>query len=225
MKTKTVPAASLVEDFSLYPRNTVSDTHVNDLARALSAGDSLPPIVAEKGTLRIVDGVHRRRAHIKAFGDEATVEVDLRTYENEAELYLEAVRFNSAHGRKLDRHDQTRIVLRLQELQVEPSAIALALHVPEQEIRTLAIRVVYDEAGTAVPQKRGLEHLRGTVLRPEQVTAMKSVRSGEVGRLCLELTRLIEHDLVDYEDSRVVDRLMNLNRVLFSAVERIKVPA
>jgi hypothetical protein len=54
---------------------------------------------------------------------------------------------------------------------------------------------------------------------------MKSVRSGEVGRLCLELTRLIEHDLVDYEDSRVVDRLMNLNRVLFSAVERIKVPA
>jgi hypothetical protein len=225
MKTKTVPAASLVEDFSLYPRNTVSDTHVNDLARALSAGDSLPPIVAEKGTLRIVDGVHRRRAHIKAFGDEATVEVDLRTYENEAELYLEAVRFNSAHGRKLDRHDQTRIVLRLQELQVEPSAIALALHVPEQEIRTLAIRVVYDEAGTAVPQKRGLEHLRGTVLRPEQVTAMKSVRSGEVGRLCLELTRLIEHDLVDYEDSRVVDRLMSLNRVLFSAVERIKVPA
>jgi hypothetical protein len=225
MKTKTVPAASLVEDFSLYPRNTVSDTHVNDLARALSAGDSLPPIVAEKGTLRIVDGVHRRRAHIKAFGDEATVEVDLRTYENEAELYLEAVRFNSAHGRKLDRHDQTRIVLRLQELQVEPSAIALALHVPEQEIRTLAIRVVYDEAGTAVPQKRGLEHLRGTVLRPEQVTAMKSVRSAEVGRLCLELTRLIEHDLVDYEDSRVVDRLMNLNRVLFSAVERIKVPA
>jgi ParB-like chromosome segregation protein Spo0J len=225
MKTKTVPAASLVEDFSLYPRNTVSDTHVNDLARALSAGDSLPPIVAEKGTLRIVDGVHRRRAHIKAFGDEATVEVDLRTYENEAELYLEAVRFNSAHGRKLDRHDQTRIVLRLQELQVEPSAIALALHVPEQEIRTLAIRVVYDEAGTAVPQKRGLEHLRGTVLRPEQVTAMKSVRSAEVGRLCLELTRLIEHDLVDYEDSRVVDRLMSLNRVLFSAVERIKVPA
>jgi hypothetical protein len=225
MKTKTIAAASLVEDFSLYPRNTVSDTHVNDLARALSAGESLPPIVAEKGTLRIVDGVHRRRAHIKSFGDEATVEVDLRTYESEAELYLEAVRFNSAHGRKLDRHDQTRIVLRLQELQVEPSAIALALHVPEQEIRTLAIRVVYDEAGTAVPQKRGLEHLRGTVLRPEQVTAMKSVRSAEVGRLCLELTRLIEHDLVDYEDSRVVDRLMSLNRVLFSAVERIKVPA
>lgn len=225
MKTKTIPAASLVEDFSLYPRNTVSDTHVNDLARALSAGASLPPIVAEKGTLRIVDGVHRRRAHIKAFGEEAKVEVDLRAYENEAALYLEAVGFNSSHGRKLDRHDQTRIVLRLQELQVDPTVIASALHVPEQEVRVLAMRVVYDTGGAAVPQKRGLEHMRGMTLSVEQVGAMKSVRSAEVGRLCVELTRLIENELVDYADATVETRLTNLARVLEGAVKRFAVSA
>lgn len=225
MKTKKVLAASLVEDFGLYPRNVVNETHINELARAIRAGAKLPPIVAERSTNRVVDGFHRRRGWIKALGEDALVEVDFRDYENEAAFYLDAVAFNAAHGRRLDRHDQTRIVLKLQELNVESKTIAAVLHVPEQEVRTLAVRIVYDTTGAAVPQKRGLEHMRGQTLSVEQVTAMKSVRSGEVGRLCVELIRLIEHDLVDYADPNVAMRLAQLAHALDGALKRLNVAA
>jgi hypothetical protein len=217
-----VAAVSLVEDFGLYPRNEVNDTHVNELVKALASGATLPPIIAERSTKRVVDGVHRRRAHIKFYGDETHVDVDFRDYASDADLYLDAVHFNAKHGRRLDRHDQTRIVLRLQELHVDVRVIASALHVPEQEVRTLAVRIVYDDGGTPVPQKRGLEHMRGQRLSDSQIGAMKSVRSAEVGRLCIELVKLLDNELVDYSDDRIEPQLRQLAQSVALALKRIR---
>jgi hypothetical protein len=217
-----VPVATLVEDLELYPRNQVNDTHINELVKALASGAELPPIIVDRASKRIVDGVHRRRAWIKAGGDETLCPVEFRDYEDDAALYMDAVRLNAAHGRRLDRHDQTRIVLKLQELKVDDRTIASALYVPEQEIRTLAVRIVYDTGGSAVPQKRGLEHMRGRTLSDEQIDAMKSVRSAEVGRLAYEITKLLEHELVDYEDPLIDQRLRQLAHAVAGALKRIR---
>jgi hypothetical protein len=220
--TVNVPAASLIEDLSFYPRNQVDDTHVNELVKALASGSTLPPIIVEESSKRIVDGVHRHRALMKFNGDDTEVAVEYRTYSDDAALYIDAVKLNAQHGRRLDRHDQTRIVLRLQELKVDARTIASALHVPEQEVRTLAVRIVYDTGGTAVPQKRGLEHLRGQTLSDEQIAAMKSVRSAEAGRLCIELIKLLDNELIDYDDTNVRDRLQQLAHAVAGALKRIR---
>lgn len=210
MKTKTVAVATLVEDFALYPRNKVDDSHVSDLVRALQAGRTLPPIIADAKSKRIVDGFHRGRAHRKHFGEEAMVQVEFREYASDAELFLDAVELNASHGRKLDRHDQTRIVLRLRELHVPDQQIAIRLHVPEPTIQHLAIRVVLTPSGDAMPSKRGLEYLRGERMTSEQVTVVGSVRSAESGRLCLELSRLLDAGLVDLDNAVIVERLQTL---------------
>lgn len=218
-KAQPVALASLVEDFSLYPRHTVSDSHILDLVRALQSGITLPPIIAERKSKRVVDGVHRRRALLKHFGEDAVTPVELRDYENDAALFLDAVDLNSAHGRKLDRHDQTRIVLRLRELHVPDQQIALRLHVPEPTITQLAIRVVIAPSGEQLPSKRGLEHMRGTTLTDAQVSVMGSVRSAEAGRLCLELTRLLSAEMVDLRDEQIRARLIELERAIQSALQ------
>lgn len=209
--TKTLPLASLVEDFALYPRNRVDDSHVADLVRALQAGQDLPHIVVDAKSRRIVDGVHRRRAMLKHFGEDAAVAVDVRKYADDTALFLDAVALNAQHGRKLDRHDQTRIVLRLRELNVADTVIASTLHVPEPQIQTLAIRVVYEPSGQAMPAKRGLRHLYGQPVTVEQVQTIRSVRSAEAGRLCLELTKLLETNLIDLSDERIVQQLRALS--------------
>jgi hypothetical protein len=224
VKTKTLPVASLVEDFAFYPRNRVDDAHVGDLVRALQSGATLPPVVVDAESLRIVDGVHRSRAHRRHFGEDAKVAVELRKYTDDRALFLDAVALNSAHGRKLDRHDQTRIVLRLRELGATDELIALRLHVPEPQVTQLAIRVVMAPDGP-VPSKRGLEHLRGQTFTSEQVAVMGSVRSAEAGRLALELIRLLNADLVDLDDDVVVSRLRELHDVISERVQRVAVPA
>lgn len=220
MKTKQVPLASLIEDYGLYPRHRVDDSHISDLLRAFQSGAELPPIVVDAASNRIVDGVHRVRMYRRALGDDAVVRAELRQYKDDAELFLDAVELNSAHGRKLDRHDQTRIVLRLRELNVPDHHIAMRLHVPEPQIKQLAIRVVMSPSGP-VPSKRGLEHMRGQDMTTEQVAVMESVRSAEAGRICLELTRLLRAEMVDLSDDQTVGRLKELHIVIGDVLDRL----
>lgn len=217
MAMKDVALASLVEDFSLYPRHGVDDTHVSDLIRAIEAGVTLPPIVVEAKTFRIVDGWHRLRAYRRVLGKEGSTTVDLRQYASEAALFLAAVELNAAHGRKLDRHDQVRIVLRLRELKVNDQQISVALHVPQPTITSLALRIVQGPDG-ATPSKRGFEHLRGKKVSAAQMAVIDSVRSGEVGRLCLELSRMLEQRLVDLEDEATLAQLKALGKAIASAL-------
>lgn len=219
---ETLPLTTLVEDFSLYPRNRVDDTHVSDLVRALRSGAELPPIIADVATKRIVDGFHRRRAYLRVLGPDATAKVELRRYRNEAALFLEAVELNAHHGRKLDRHDQSRIVLRLRELQVDDRTIALTLHVPEQQIQTLSVRVVYEAAtGAPRPIKRGLEHVKGQSVTADQMAVIDCVRSADVGRMALELTRLLDAQLADLRDETTVARLQALSASIAAALHAV----
>lgn len=220
MTVQEVVLATLVEDFGMYPRHRVDDAHVSDLVRALQAGNTLPPIIADAASLRIVDGFHRRRAYIKHQGDDAVALVELREYPDETALFLDAVAFNSAHGRKLDRQDQTRIILKLRELHVADQVISMTLHVPEPTVQQLSLRIVQAPGGP-IPSKRGLEHLRGQAMTAEQVEVMKSVRSAESGRLCLELIRLLRADMVDLSDAQVIARLRELEQEIAEALRTI----
>lgn len=220
MAPKLVPLASLVHDFTMYPRNRVDDSHVSDLLRALQSGHSLPSITACATSLRIVDGFHRLNAYRRFLGDDASVSVHLKHYDSDAELFLDAVAMNSVHGRKLDRHDQTRIVLRLRELNVSDREIAIRLHIPEPQIQHLAIRVVMAPSGP-VPSKRGLEHMQGQAMTLRQVAVMESVRSAEAGRLALELYRLLDAGMVDLNDALVVSRLNELHSAISAALKAV----
>lgn len=228
MKTKAakpvieqIELAKLVKDYTLYPRNDVNDMHVRDLLTALTAGATLPPIIAEAKTFRIVDGFHRYEAFSKHLGTAGVVPVELRTYASDAALFLDAVALNSGHGRKLDRHDQTRIVLRLRELHVDDQTIAVTLHVPEPEIPILAVRVLHDSTGQRIPLKRGLQHLRGQKLTANQIKVVSSVRSGEAGRLCMELSGLLREGLVDLTDHRIVTQLQELAHHIEEALRSV----
>lgn len=219
--TEDIALASLVEDFTLYPRHNVDDTHVSDLARALASGARLPPIIVDAASKRVVDGVHRRRALLKFLGDGAIVPVEMRTYENEAALFLEAVALNSVHGRRLDRHDQTRIVLKLREFGIADQVISIILHVPEPIVEKLSLRIVTNESGESVPAKRGLEHMHGQRLTAAQMSAVDSVRSAEVGRICIELMKLLEARVVNLNDTRTVNQLRQLNALIEATLESI----
>jgi hypothetical protein len=53
----------VVIDMTIYPRDGWSEPTVERYAEALRAGDQFPPITLEAGTSRLLDGMHRYRAH------------------------------------------------------------------------------------------------------------------------------------------------------------------
>jgi hypothetical protein len=220
-----VTLASLVEDFTLYPRGTVNANHVRDLRRALEADNTLPPIVAEADTLRIVDGFHRRRAYIAHLGADAAVRVELRQYESDRELYRDAARLNAAHGQPLDRHDQVRVAVRLRELGSDDTEIAATLHVTTERVEALLLNLTAKtHDGELVALKSSVRHLAGRTLTDQQEQAHPRITGTATLRLVGDLRDRLRHSLMDLDSEQVRAGLDALSREIREALERFKAP-
>lgn len=168
---KSVPVASLVEDVDFYPRSTVSDTRIAAMVDHLETGGELPPVVVDT-KMRIVDGLHRVRAHKRLKRE--TITADVRKYQSDAALFAEAVRLNTGHGLPLNPYDVKRSVSRLRELGVELDAISDIVRMPVPRLEEMFKGFAQGSAGP-VPLKAGLGHLAGQRVTARQRKAITRV--------------------------------------------------
>lgn len=194
MAIEQVRLSDLAEDLSIYPRGSVSDVRVADLAYALDAGAVLPPPVADRETRKIVDGFHRVRAYRRRLGDDGVISVDVREFGDQAAMLLESARLNSEHGLPLGRYDQRVTHIRARQLGASDDQIASALHVTPARLLQVIVRQADSEEGP-VPLKRGTEHLGGSYLTSEQVAEIRRMRGAPARAKVTELTRLLQQDL------------------------------
>jgi hypothetical protein len=222
VSTRALPLASLVEDAALYPRHHVDEQYVAQLAEALRAGASLPPVLADRQSRRLVDGWHRVRAYRKVLGANGVIDVELKAYPDEAALLFDAIARNAVHGRKFDRIDQVRSVLLAEDAGLAAEQIAAALRITPERVRTLRIRVAFapappGEAGGSpirIALKRPVLHLAGKALTPEQAQAHAGAPGTSYLLISRQLRDAVTFDLVNDQDARLYRALVELQRTL-----------
>lgn len=222
MSITQLPLADLVEDMDVYPRHAVDGSHVQSLVFALESGATLPPIVADKKSKRITDGWHRARAYKRLHGPTATVDVELVNYRNEAEMTFDAVERNSSHGRKLDAMDRTRCVLMLRSAGFKDSQISLVMHVPEQKVEKLSIKVANAPISASgnvpgtnkITLKRSVAHLAGTRLSKKQAEAHVTMPGTSFLLVTNQLIIGLREKMVNLDDDKLVAKLTELRDLL-----------
>lgn len=227
-----LPIAELVEDMAIYPRHAIDEAHVAILADAIRSGVTLPPLVADRATKRIVDGWHRLRAFRRILGATGTVEVDLRKYASDAELFLDAVALNAAHGRRLDRVDQVRVVMLAERIGITEVRVAAVLHVPAERIPLLRVRVAKLPNGVegAIPGtrqvalKRPLFHLAGQTLSAGQAAVMHTVPGTSYLLIVRQLAEGLTHRMLDPADERLRAALVALYALLGTYLAETRPP-
>lgn len=70
MEKTTVPIHEVVFEKEIYPRSEWKQETVNRYADAVESGSEFPPIVLERKTNRLLDGMHRLQAHKQALKSE-----------------------------------------------------------------------------------------------------------------------------------------------------------
>ncbi|WP_245607050.1 ParB/RepB/Spo0J family partition protein [Pseudonocardia spinosispora] len=102
----SVPISALVRGDS--PRSSGEDaTHV---ARLAELDDQLPPILVDRRSMRVIDGMHRLAA--AALRGHSTIEVEF--FEGSAdEAFLRSVEANVSHGLPLSREDRRTAAVRI----------------------------------------------------------------------------------------------------------------
>lgn len=208
--------SGLILDRELSPRARVGSNHIRQLDEALRAGASLPPIVVERKTSRVVDGFHRVEACRRVYGREALIDAVEKEYTDDAELFLDAVSLNSVHGARLASYDQLRCATIAQSLSIDPARMAGALSVRPSYIGDLTSRRSGTEISTRspVPLKRTIEHMRGRALTPLQIEANHKLGGQSQTFYLNQINLLAENDLLDLESEPVRAELRRLEENL-----------
>jgi ParB-like chromosome segregation protein Spo0J len=220
MKT-TVPFFQLVQDTTIYPRRLVDESHVRNLARAIRAGAVLPPVIVERRTNRIVDGIHRTRAFRAVYGDRADVPVEYRTYRDDAALLQDAVALNSSHGRPLGSADQTRAAHLLLAAGVAEERIAVTMGTTVDHVQRLLLRVVIvdDEPRPAKPSLWPPKGEAPRHITPQQEQVHRSANGWRHAQTIQSLIRELDAGLVDVDrHAELLGRLRDAIDVALGAV-------
>ena len=165
MDTTKIKAIELVFDWNLWPRHSVNGidgTNVARMREALRSGFVLPPVIANKADYRIIDGFHRTQAHLDVFGDDAEMDVDLREYDTEAAMFMEAGILNANQGMPMGPKDRAHFILKCRKYKYPWGAIAQALSMDEKRLREFVEkRSAKTESGETIPLPGGAINLGG----------------------------------------------------------------
>lgn len=216
MSTVKVKVLSVVIDYNIYPRAHVDNQHVAYLAEALASGATLPPIIIDKKSRRVVDGVHRCKGTLRHFGDDAEIEAIEKDYANEREMFLDSVELNSKHGQTLTRYDRVHCAIRGEELRVPKKALSKAMNMQlDKFISLVKERTAFiGNANEPIPLKQTISHMAGKKLTKDQGEANK--RIGGMGQIFYvnHVIMFLESDLLNLENPKLMERVAVLYEVL-----------
>ena len=214
--TTEMKAAEIVLDYNLYPRHKIDSTHVLHIRSAMRAGEELPPVLVDKASKRAIDGFHRITAALREFGEDATIRAELREYDSEAEMLLDAIRTNSGHGHNLSTYDRVRCMVLADEFKVSLEDVATALRCQASEAKNLKLqRTVSVGNGQITPIKHGLRHLaKRSKLSAKQAEGNQAYGGLSPTYYVNEVVRILSYDLADWRNPGFVGRLAALREIL-----------
>jgi len=211
---ETVPVESLVLDFTLYPREHVDNQHVRRLAEALRAGAKLPPIVADKKTRCLIDGFHRVKAWQQIHDGSKRILVEWRSYKNEEEKILDALRLNARHGQRLSEIDQLRGWLLAEQCGCTMKRVASALNITTHRLESLREAKTATCGAETVILKPAVRHMAGKNLSRKQANALRKIGGNNVLFYVNQLTLLIKNDMLDARNENLMRGLRKLHALL-----------
>jgi len=211
---KTMKAAEVVLDFDLYPRNNVDTHNVRCIMEAMLAGVEMPPVIIDRKSKRCADGFHRVKAALKIDANADITAIE-KTYRTEADLFIDAMRYNASHGARLDPCDRTRCLLIAEKLSIPIDAVAGALHVQADRLGELrATRTATTGGGLEIPLKRTISHMAGRRLTKQQAEVNSRSSGMNQTFYANQIIDLIESKLLNLEDEKLMERLKRLHELL-----------
>jgi len=216
VKAELVKIASLKLELELYPRMKTGWLTAFQYAQAMKAGSIFPSIIVGKlqNKLYVVDGWHRIEAR-KLLGEEY-IEATIRDFKDKREMFAEAVRVNSVHGRRLSVQEMVRIVHKLEEMHFKPKEISEIVKVPIDKISMFQDRAITGPNGKPVFLK-GISAKAGVSEAVNQ--GLFNVSS--VANLLEQLVMVLENEMLSLEDEAVKELAIEVYSLLGKKLELV----
>lgn len=206
--------AAIRVDEVLYPRNKKSQQLASQYAEAKRAGAKFPPIKVDQHG-RLIDGWHRLLAD--DINGVKQIEVERVKVRDDTDFFEQAMTANAHHGQRYTGIDYAHMVLRGRELGIPDDRIAQLVYVTpgflEEAIRDW---FALNSKSEQVALKRTIRHMRGRKLSTDQIAANDRLSGMNQSFYVNQLLLLLENDLVDTENPKLIEKLTMLQEALGS---------
>jgi hypothetical protein len=200
----------------------VNFINIARMVEAASAGTVFPPIVvADDGTNRIADGVHRWTVHNQTKGKDADILCDFRTFDNEEELFLFSVAANSTHGQQASSFETKKIILEAQARGINLSLLADAIKMPVDTMEKMIVngtgfyKPIPGEPSVRVPLKNTVaKQFKGRVLNEAQYELAKRMGGLQPGYYIKQVIAVLELGDVESLTTDAQENLHTLHELL-----------
>jgi len=215
---KLLKITDLTFDKELYPRLKVGWQTAYQYAQAMIAGSIFPPIFVGKfrGKLYVIDGWHRIEAN--KLRKQEYIDAEIKNYSKKGEMFLEAIKRNSVHGRPLSVQEKVRLIWKLEQMDFEPKQISEVVKVPMDKIERFKARTVIGPDGKPV-------FLKSIVAKADAKQEDKlSVAMGifnvrTVNQLLKQVIELLESNVFPLEDEETKELAVKLYGLLQQKLE------
>jgi hypothetical protein len=220
MATEILKVREIRFEQDLYPRNKPSWQLSHEYTEKVKMGIKFPPIIVGKykGKKYLIDGYHR----LDAYKNNKVEFVDCETinYNDKKQMFIDAVKYNSTHGRPYTFQEKIGIVMRLEKINVDKNTISKIIGISTNNIKRFkAERITTSPRGEQIVLKAPFKHLAGQGIDKEQMEAnVRTVGKGQ-HQLISMLIRMVESDSIDLENKAIMASLKHLYKNLKNIFE------
>lgn len=213
-KPKVLKLSQVKFDEQVYPRTSVDWVTSARYFNALRSGSVFPPItVAEyKSNYILVDGAHRLKAHKD--NKETHINTEVLIGLTKEQIFEEAVKRNSVHGRQFSTQEVARICITLESWGRSQETISELVHIPAENLkRFVADRSTrINETQEEVALKSPLKHLEG-ISQEEMKDQRTFVNRTQIGILD-GLIVLLEKKWLNTSSEVIMEKLEKIKTLL-----------
>jgi ParB-like nuclease family protein len=181
METATaLPINEVIYDPDIQQRaNKVDPIHLRRLVDALETGAMFPPIVIDKASRRIVDGIHRYHAvkkyaeeHPEIFNVAVTILCEEKVFADDNEMFKYVLEANSKHGMPWAPIDKQRIALEAERRGISLTQVSELIRTPLAILQKVSATAIIRPGPVGEPPRK----------EPLKNTLPKAVREAWAGK-------------------------------------------
>ena len=184
----------------------------------MKAGEIFPPIEVGRydGKLYIIDGMHRVDA--KKLLKEKYIDANIKKYENKDDMFIDAVKCNSKHGRQLSVQETARIIYKLgEEMKYGLEQIKDIIGMPVESIERMKLKTILGPNGKPIYIKGLSEktaNIAGVPLEELASLDQSSFNVSTIIQLLNQMIALLEGGIYPVKNEEVVDLTIRLYMLL-----------
>jgi hypothetical protein len=220
---KLVKASLLIWDPTLgRMTDKVNFINIARMVEAASAGAVFPPpVVANDGTNRIADGIHRWTVHKQMKGEHTELLCDFRSFATEDDLFLYSVSANAAHGQQVTSFDTKKIILAAKARGISLSLLSEAIKIPVESMEKMIVdgtgfhKPIPGAASVQVPLKKTIaRHFHGRNMTENQYELAKRMGGLPSGYYIKQVISVLELCEISSLTQEARDNLQTLHGLL-----------